>query len=459
MSGFARLIAGAVRNDRRRRPFLVCRLAIGQASRVGAPACRLVRALWRERRASTFLITALVAPVVVGFTGMAVDAGIWYCEYSRLQLAADAAALGASRLLGDSSATTADYQNAAYVEASGITGGNLIGHLVTPITVVPAANKLSVSVTVQSTADTFFSAIFKIGRPAMATTATAGLNGSATGCVLALDKTAANAIDVDNSGSITGSGCGIFSNSTATNSIYLNSGTVSGKTVGTVGGISESSSGSNVLSPSPGNTNAAAETNPLASMTAPTPGSCNYTNYSATAWQSNPYSFTQSANVFCGNTTIGGNSTTDTFAPGIYYIVNGNLTFSNADITSASGVTFVLTGSTPGSLSWTNYSNTTSITAPTTGPTAGIAFWQTCPSAGGLAPANTLSGGGTLELSGDFYAPCGAVDANNNAQIIAAPSSSMSVIADTVYATGSAMIAASSTTSGSGSSGALALLQ
>jgi hypothetical protein len=83
--------------------------------------------------------------------------------------------------------------------------------------------------------------------------------------VLALSPSLVNAIDVEGMGSITTSGCGIFSNSSATSAIYLNSGTISGKSVGTVGGYAHSSSGANTLSPNPPTTGAVAKPNPYAS--------------------------------------------------------------------------------------------------------------------------------------------------------------------------------------------------
>lgn len=415
------------------------------------------RRLATDRRGSTAIISALLAPVMIGFAGLTVDTGMWYREYERLQLAADAAALGASRLLSDSSATTAQYQAAGLAEADGVTGGKLIGTLATPISVSVASGQKSVTVTLTSTANSFFTGIFSSTPPTMTASATAGYSQSsgATACVLATSTSAQDAIKVDNMGSITGSGCGVFANSNASSAIYLNSGTVSGSTVGTAGTISESNSGSNTLS---GKTsqNAATEQDPYASRTAPTPGSCNNSTNNFTAYGT--YQFTQSANIWCGDVTIGGNGSTDSFAPGVYYVVNGNLIFNNADITSASGVTFVLTGTTEvGAVEWTNYSNTTALTAPTTGATAGIVFWQTCtdPSNTGT---NTFNGGGTLELSGAFYAPCGTINANNDAKIEAASGGTMSFIASTIYATGSASIAAATGTSGSGSSGTTSLV-
>ena len=165
--------------------------------------------------------------------------------------------------------------------------------------------------------------------------------------MLALSKTAVPAIQVDNQGSIVATGCPIFSDSTSTSeSIYLNSGTLKASSIGAVGLVVKSNSGSNVMeSGSPlaatsGSSYQTSQSDPLASLSVPSAGSsCNYNHqlhrYYGTYALSPPH---------CGNITIGGNGSTDTFAAGTYYIVNGSLTFNNANVTSAPGVTFVLTG-------------------------------------------------------------------------------------------------------------------
>ena len=422
-----------------------------------------------DRRGSVAVMAALALPALAGAAGLGVDVGVWYVEAARLQTAADAAALASAYLLSNTSlqqqsaqAQAATFLAVAQAAAADATASTLIGKLATP-TIKVAADWSSVTVSMTSQASGFFSPVIGAAIPTMHATAKAGtLQHGGSACVLALDAKAAMAVHVDNMGGITASGCGIFSNSNASNAVYLNSGTISGKTVGAVGQVSTSNSGSNTLSPSPGTNYAAAQTNPLAAMTVPTPGACSYSNNpSFTAWKSTPYAFTQSQNVFCGNTTIGGNGTTDTFAPGIYYVVNGNLTFSNALVTQAIGVTFVLTGTSPGAFSWTNYSNTaTQITAPTTGPTAGIVVWQACPSSGSAAPINTMAGGSTLQISGAFYAPCGALNVSNNISLTSTSGGSDSVVADTIYATGSATITANASATGSsGTVAQVALLQ
>jgi len=401
---------------------------------------------------------AVMLPVFIAAAGVGIDYGIWQREASRLQLATDAAAMGAGRLLAAQTASAAQLTAAAMAEANAVTGQSWAGTLNQTPTVTVAANWSTVTVTLTSQADGYFSQLVGVSAPTLRATAEAGLAVQNTACVLALSTTASPAIAVNNMGSITATGCGIFSDSNASQAIYLNSGSLVAKSIGAVGTVAKSNSGSNTMTPAPTNGDAA-ESNPLSSMTAPSAGACSYNNASFTAWQATPYAFTQSANVFCGNTTIGGNSTTDTFAPGIYYVVNGSLTFNNAVITQASGVSFVLTGSSPGAFSWTNYSSSpTTITAPTTGPTAGIAVWQTCPGSGS-PPANTMNGGSTLALGGAFYAPCGALNINNNAKLSAVSGSTMGVVVNTMQVVGSGAISANATSFGSASAGQLSLIQ
>jgi len=436
---------------------------------------------WRNRKGVAGVWFAITLPTMILAAAVGLNVSEWMLTASELQAVADIAAQGGAMQYG----STANAQDAAVyaaslAEANGVTGAtsrswNSVTNTLTDnnITVKIAAGPIvaahtGVYVTVKrSMAITFPVANSGITTHTQTATAVAEeWKGTPPACIVALSTTASEAVRADNMGVIHATGCGIASNSNASNAVYLNSGTISGSSVSAVGGIVISNSGSNTFSPSPGTPGAAAVANPLSTLTAPTPGACSYTNGNFTAWQSGPYAFTQAANVFCGNTTIGGNGTTDTFAPGIYYFVNnanngGNITFNNADITLATGVTFVITSTAtnnPGALSWTNYSNTINISAPTTGATAGVVFWQTCPSGGGSAPANTMAGGSTLALSGTFYAPCGALNMSNNVQMTTATGGALSVIASTIYTSGSAGINATSSSGGSGGAATIVAL-
>jgi hypothetical protein len=420
-------------------------------------------------------MTALMLPSIIGGAAMAIDLGVWYREAERLQVAADAGAMGAAQLLAAKTAGTSAFQAAALIEVNGVTGGGtLIGTLRTPVTVSYTGTYSQVTVTLNSTADSYLARVLGFTGPAISATATAGATSpSPAACVLALGKSnPSNAIQVDNQGSIIGNGCPIFSNSSAgvasaNNSIYLNSGTIEGFSIGSVGRIGQSNSGSNVmksgnpLTTTTGSSFQSSQTDPFATLSVPSAGStCDYNNYSVASNGNSP-TWALTPGNYCGGLTVNGNGTSGTFAGGTYYIVNGNLTFNNASVSmlaGSTGVTFVLTGSSPGSFSWTNYSNTTTLTAPTSGTLSGILIYQGCPSGGGTSPANTFNGGGTLQVGGEIYTPCGALDLSNNAKLTATSSNNFGVVANTIYATGSASLTTNTSGSSSSSSGTVITL-
>jgi Flp pilus assembly protein TadG len=433
------------------------------------------------RRGTVAVMIALMMPALLGAGAMAIDVGVWYREAERLQLAADAGAEGAARLLAADTSGNSAYQAAALIEVNGVTGGTNIGTLQTPVTVSVTANWSQVTVTLYSTADSYLARALGFTGPAISATATvSAITSVPTACVLALSTSASPAIQVDNMGSIVASGCPIFSDSTATTnngSIYLNSGTISGSSIATAGLFVKSNSGSNTVSPATPTSYASSESDPDAGLTMPSPSSTcnsknNYTSYGT---------YALSATTWCGNVTIGGNGSTDSFSAGTYYIVNGNLTFTNANVSTgsipSSGVTFVLTGTSPGTFTWTNNSTGT-ITAPGSGALAGILVWQTkpcatsactsfsscsasCSSATSCSSTNYFGGpggyGGTLQASGTIYAPCGGVDFTNGGVLKPSSGGSLSVVSQAIYAAGSAS-SVSTSTSGSGSSSSTQLV-
>jgi len=60
---------------------------------------KAVNTLWRNQSGGTTVLMAAAVPVFVGGLGVGVDTSLWYMEKRRVQQQADAAALGAARLL------------------------------------------------------------------------------------------------------------------------------------------------------------------------------------------------------------------------------------------------------------------------------------------------------------------------------------------------------------------------
>ena len=422
----------------------------------------------RDRRGGVAVMTAMLLTPLLGAVALTTDASIWLVEQHRLQIAADAAAHAAALQLGNTALQTGapgSFATLVLNEAKAATGGaSLIGTLNTPVVTV-ASGYSSVTVALTSKADTFFANAVRSSPVTLHATATAGVTAAAP-CVLTLAPSASQALNVggpNGSGSIVASGCPVFSNSSSASAIYVNSGTITATSVGTHGGLTKTSSGSNTVSPTP-TTGAAAQTDPVGSRyTLPSTGSCTYNNISYTAYKSTAYAL--QPGTYCGTTTIGGNGSSDTFAPGTY-IFTGNVTINNANITQAAGVTFIMVGATSatkaGSFTWQNNSAAT-MTAPTSGAMAGLLFWQACPT-GAVAGSTgngliNFNGGSALTASGTVYAPCGTVQLDNNAQVKAVTGSNFGLVSSVLNVWQSASLQPASTKDSSSGASQVTLTQ
>ena len=156
---------------------------------------------------------------------------------------------------------------------------------------------------------------------------------------------------------------------------------------------------------------------PYASVTMPTPSSCdqnnNMHNPTATIVGSGTY-------VFCGNVAMDSNGNTPTFnlTAGVYIFACGSsLTMTSGTLNAIGGTTLVFeracpghnAASSPGVISVSGNANL-NITAPSSGTTAGIAIFQErYPTPGATScngsNCNSLGGGGTLNITGPAYFP------------------------------------------------------
>jgi len=180
---------------------------------------------------------------------------------------------------------------------------------------------------------------------------------------------------------------------------------------------------------------------PFAEMTPPAAGSCDNNgqtvNHVPSPAQLQP-------GTYCGDIIIqnGGKAN---FAPGVYNIVNGDFRVrGGASIYDSDGVTFYFGGDNPGK--WVVDNGTdVRLTAPATGDTAGMLFWQSEEAScnGGYNGQNKFAGGAEFNFDGVIYAPnCGLV-IDNNAQI--GPSSEdahMSIHAAWIEMTGNTRVTA-----------------
>ncbi len=78
--------------------------------------------LWQNETGATTVLVALSVPVFVGALGVGIDTGAWYMEKQRVQQQADAAALGAARMLSAG-------QSASSAQAGGIRDAGRSGYV------------------------------------------------------------------------------------------------------------------------------------------------------------------------------------------------------------------------------------------------------------------------------------------------------------------------------------------
>jgi hypothetical protein len=187
--------------------------------------------------------------------------------------------------------------------------------------------------------------------------------------------------------------------------------TVTASTIGVVGNYSKN--GNCTISPTP-KTGVIAASDPLAYVQEPTVGSCAHTNFSLngnTGSSGSPYQLY--AGTYCGGITVNGNSWLN-FNPGTYILAGGGMLINGNSTMTGTGVTFYNTTGTGGYGAITlNGNSQANFSAPTSGPLAGILFFQdrSIPSSGA---ASTINGNSSSTFNGAIYFATTQVTFNGN---------------------------------------------
>ena len=334
----------------------------------------------RRQKGQVLATFAFCMVALVGFMGLAIDMGYLRLVKRKMQSAADSAAIaGASQLKigGVTAAAQADAARDGYTD-----GTNGVVVTVNAPTSGSHIGASFVEVVVSQPQPTFFMKIFGVNSAAMSARAVATLGSSTTGCMYALHP-GGTAITTVGNVDLEAPTCGIISNgdmnvSGASTQIKAASIGVAGRYV---------KSGSPVVTPTP-QEGIAQVSDPLAYLTPPAVGAC--TNF--------PSSSTVNPGTYCGITI---NSGTVTFNPGLYITTGGMSIKANATVQS-SGLTIYVDS---GSVSFAGNS-TVELSAPTSGPYAGILFWQNPADTSGAS----LLGNNPANLNGALYFPEAPLD-------------------------------------------------
>ena len=382
----------------------------------------------RDTSGSYLIIGALMMPVLVGFVGLGTDYGLWVHTHQSAQSAADSAAV---------SAATADNATDVTVQASAVTAlygfvngtnGTTVAVNRPPTSGSRSGNASAVEVVVTQERAPLFAAVF-LSRPVVISARSVAVPTPGTGCVIALDRTASGAVTVQGSSQINLQNCNLYDNSNDASALTVGgSGLITALSVGVVGGISGASSITTTegiktgLSPTP---------DPYANTSFPPFFGCDQNNLKVTS------SVTLSPGVFCGGMQVVAGAVV-TLNPGIYYMDRGSLSVAGNATINGTGVTIVFTSGNNNNWATASISSNAviNLTAPTTGPTAGIVLFgdRNMP----VGTAFKLTGGATQNFGGAVYLPKAAL---NYAGGSSASNGCTQIIADTLNWSGGSSLA------------------
>ncbi|MCB4863108.1 pilus assembly protein TadG-related protein [Sphingobium sp. PNB] len=362
---------------------------------------RAVGRLLRDRTGNVLMMAAASMPVLVGAAGLATDTVQWTLWKRQIQRQADSAALAGAYAVAQgfsaSDSATSDINRMSLVT---LTQTPTIENA--PTTGSYAGNSKAVRVVLQTSAELPFSKILGVKAPVIYGEATAAVVGSGDYCVVSLEKTSAVGITLQGNATVN-LGCGIATNSRASNAVYAGgSSVVTASPVAAVGGLSSSSNYATGTTLMP---YSLPVMDPYAGLPTPTAANLTGCNKKLTAknGETQPYSPGCYNNIDIKGTV--------NLAPGVYYIDGGTFDVGAQGVLNGTGVTIILTSSNaannPSSIANVNINGgaTLNLKAPTdlSDPYHGVLFYQDRRALD--SQTNTINGNASSVLQGAFYFP------------------------------------------------------
>jgi Flp pilus assembly protein TadG len=410
-----------------------------------------LKRLWRDRRGNALVIAGAALPLVVGSAGLASDTIQWAMWKRQLQRVADSAALAgtyaqaANKSLDNCSA----YATATYSSPIGYdvkTNNTLSPTLTCSATNPPTVgaytadtHAVRVSVSVQKRLP--FSGLFLSAVPTITAAATATMVQTGQYCLVALNNTSDPGITVGGS-SNANLGCGAITNSTSSdNSVSPNGNAYyfAANPIAAVGGLPSSIIGSSNLQP-----NHIGEPDPFAGKyptDVPASTTCTSfishgytTNQNGQVVSGNPPNSQKHLTAGCYNDFSPSGNNTYYLDAGVYYLNSTDFNPGGTTTLIGSGVTFILTGTSPGVVSLSG-NQTLKLSGPTTGTYAKMLFIQS--SAATTNNQNLLNGTSASYFDGAMYFPNGQVQLNGTTGVM---TQCAMIVAWTVDITGNATL-------------------
>lgn len=354
-----------------------------------------LRRFFKDRRGATAIVIGLATPVLVGGAGLGAEAAFWEFRQRAIQQQADAAAFaGATELMvgGSGNDVTAAAANSLTVNGFRTDIGTY--DVQSPPASGPYAGETAVYVAAQEQWPRYFTALFANGAVTLSADATAELQEGLEACMLALDWTASEAIDITGSTTVTLNGCSIMSNSNASNALSIGgSGTLLTSCAGANGGVDDDG-GMTLTDCAEAREGLRRMDDPYADVPEPAvSGPC--VNPTTFAGPSGSIHFALPGR-YCGGMNI---LRTVNFAPGVYIIDGGTLSATSTAVLNGVGVTFFLAN---GARLQINGQAQLNLVAPTIGTYAGLLFFG---DRSGSSVNHVLNGTSNSVLTGAVYLP------------------------------------------------------
>jgi Flp pilus assembly protein TadG len=364
---------------------------------------KFMKRLWKDRGGNALLLAGAAMPIVVGAAGLATDTIQWTLWKRELQRAADSAAFaGVYAIAQDATVTTAVDADLVRNHKTGV--ALMAGY---PEIAYPTSadweNGVQVTIAIQKALG--FSSLFMSGPPTILASATAAMVDDGNYCVVALESSTATGITIGGSSSAN-LGCGAISNSksqTASVSTNGNAYNFVADPVAAVGGMPSSITGVTTLLP-----HHMAMKDPFAGdYSTGIPAGMNCQNFQQHSYNvGTGQSAVKHLTPGCFTGFAPNGSDTYHMDPGVYYLNNTGFTLNGNDTLIGTGVTIILTGTSPGSIS-VNGNSSVQLSAPTTGAYANMLFIQALNATANNV--NNINGSAASSYDGAIYFPKGQI--------------------------------------------------
>lgn len=399
----------------------------------------VLRRVVLDSRGGVLMIVALVLPILIGALGYGLEVAQLYMVRERMQNASDSGAITAARAYASSQSADLDEEARVAIAEYGfqLSNGSTIAVNEPPTSGSYAGQEGFIEVSISQPQPRSFSRIFGSTDIMVATRSVARVSPTPA-CLIALNATAAGAVTISGGVVVNLDNCDAHVNSSNTKALKASGGAALNAASAYIVGRSNLTGGAQINVTGNYQQNASPTSDPYASVTIPSFGGCDRTNYSTNR------TVTLTPGVYCNgiNVSSGGNVT---LSPGVYYIDRGSFNVSGGGTVRGTGVTLVFTSSTGFNYPTVSISGSSilQLSAPTSGNFAGIAFYgdRNMP----VGTTFTFSGGTSQNIAGALYLPRGKITWSGGSS---AYMGCTRVIGDTIVFSGQASLGAQCATVG-----------